>query len=654
MKKKLKAKFLAIGGQILVLLVLAAMLITNTGAADDAGSSVCGGGDGSLCGSPNPPSQNYNTSTTTTPGTPVTMSFTALLDGIRWEGPLTFIVDSTTYNKVDQDVSARYLYTATVTYVSGGPPGAAFIHMGFGTGDNSELLPGLSSTITIGEDDNVIVFSFEHGNMAVNASLDGKPWEGSVNYSIEGPYVASGNSVPRSYNSIQTGSYTVNYLSGGPPQATFTGVTPAGRQDIVGGGHTTFTLNFKSPTNPTITVKATLDGNPWVGVVNYNLNGATSLSGTKVEQEFTGVAPGNYSLGQVSGGPENAVLERISPENLDVTSGSQGVFTLVFVSLGNITVSGTLDNAPWPGQCNYTLQGPVTLTGTGLPLTFSNIPLGMYTLTYESGGPANSELSGITPSTIQYVIRSVQTRYTLEFASKGMIMVTGSMYTSSWNGTCRYKITGDTNNGQITLSGTTVPFTFTDLPMGQYTITYLSGAPPDYEYYGIKPGSSLELTPAALNGKFNITFTMGEYIGTTVPPATGADLSIHLTADTLTPNPAGYLTYTITVTNHGPLTATGVSVLFSIVVPDGYFSDNGETAYNPEIGVWTVGTIASGDSVSLIVTISLGTSFENGDEIVQTVEVLTSDQHDPDSTPGNENPLEDDFDSFSVTVTGGP
>jgi uncharacterized repeat protein (TIGR01451 family) len=82
-----------------------------------------------------------------------------------------------------------------------------------------------------------------------------------------------------------------------------------------------------------------------------------------------------------------------------------------------------------------------------------------------------------------------------------------------------------------------------------------------------------------------------------------ADLGITKTVDNPTPAAGGTVVFTITVTNNGPNTASGVMVFDSL--PDGvtYVSDNGGGAYVPGTGVWTIpGSIANAASVSLQIT----------------------------------------------------
>ncbi len=120
-----------------------------------------------------------------------------------------------------------------------------------------------------------------------------------------------------------------------------------------------------------------------------------------------------------------------------------------------------------------------------------------------------------------------------------------------------------------------------------------------------------------------------------------ADLSISITASSLEYDIFENTIFTITVTNDGPGTATGVSV--TAPFPDGfvYTSDvTSQGAYDIFTEIWNVGTLAPGSSATL--ELNLFSTVE-GQEILVATEVFTSDQNDPDSTPNNGPNEEDDY-----------
>jgi len=104
-------------------------------------------------------------------------------------------------------------------------------------------------------------------------------------------------------------------------------------------------------------------------------------------------------------------------------------------------------------------------------------------------------------------------------------------------------------------------------------------------------------------------------------------------------------TFTITVTNRGPDAATGLTVEDALPAGLSYVSHSGGS-YNDGTDIWTIGGLAAGSVTSLQITATVTTTgvFEN------VAQVETADQHDPDSTPGNDEPDEDDQDNAIVTA----
>lgn len=82
------------------------------------------------------------------------------------------------------------------------------------------------------------------GTIDVNATLDGSPWVGPLEYELSGPGgPITGSSVDNSHTA-DAGDWTCAYVSGGP--GTFVNITPAETQNLVADDTITFTLNFQS------------------------------------------------------------------------------------------------------------------------------------------------------------------------------------------------------------------------------------------------------------------------------------------------------------------------------------------------------------------------------------------------------------------------
>ena len=129
------------------------------------------------------------------------------------------------------------------------------------------------------------------------------------------------------------------------------------------------------------------------------------------------------------------------------------------------------------------------------------------------------------------------------------------------------------------------------------------------------------------------------------------DLSLVKTASDPTPDVGDTVTFTITLSNAGPDDATGVTIVDS--VPAGYSAVSNVSGSGSAVGstiTWSGLALASGGSVVSTFDAVVDVPSGGADEYVNVVEVSASDQHDSDSTPGNDDgdQSEDDEDAASV------
>ncbi len=134
-------------------------------------------------------------------------------------------------------------------------------------------------------------------------------------------------------------------------------------------------------------------------------------------------------------------------------------------------------------------------------------------------------------------------------------------------------------------------------------------------------------------------------------PTPEADLSLTKNVDRAGIEVNSNATFTIEVKNDGPEPTTNVTV--KDVLPGGLdivSATPTRGTYAQANGIWTIGNMAVGDTVSiaLLITATSPGSFTN------TAEVASSDVHDPDSRPNNNVASEDDQDSVAITVTNPP
>lgn len=167
---------------------------------------------------------------------------------------------------------------------------------------------------------------------------------------------------------------------------------------------------------------------------------------------------------------------------------------------------------------------------------------------------------------------------------------------------------------------------------------------PTGDYFNVtEVFSSSNLDPNSIPNNNNIFENDQDSAGTT--PIPSADLTLDKSVDNEFPDVGSNVTFSVTLTNEGPSDATGVVV--SDVLPSGYtyISDDSGGTYSSVSGLWNVGSVAGGNNVILNVTAQVNATGN----YVNSAEVTTSIQLDPDSTPGNNILSEDDQDEQSTT-----
>jgi uncharacterized repeat protein (TIGR01451 family) len=107
-----------------------------------------------------------------------------------------------------------------------------------------------------------------------------------------------------------------------------------------------------------------------------------------------------------------------------------------------------------------------------------------------------------------------------------------------------------------------------------------------------------------------------------------ADLAVTKAVDNAQPNVGDQVTFTVTVTNNGPDAATGIVI--NEALPAGLTLVSASTSqgiYSSTIGVWTVGTIASGASA----TLELVARVSGPQALTNTAAVAAAAQFDPNA-----------------------
>jgi hypothetical protein len=167
----------------------------------------------------------------------------ATLDGSSWVGPVDFTVTGQAAGTaVPESYADVPIGDYSLNYVAGGPPEAVL----------SGITPSGSQNLTSG---GAVTFTLDfrtkevaRSNVVVLATVrqadEYISWLGPVNFILTGPDTLTGVSVPHVNQGMPLGDYRLEYVSGGPPGATFLGITPSTAQTLSAGDTLTFTMEF--------------------------------------------------------------------------------------------------------------------------------------------------------------------------------------------------------------------------------------------------------------------------------------------------------------------------------------------------------------------------------------------------------------------------
>ena len=124
------------------------------------------------------------------------------------------------------------------------------------------------------------------------------------------------------------------------------------------------------------------------------------------------------------------------------------------------------------------------------------------------------------------------------------------------------------------------------------------------------------------------------------------DLELDIEADATLVNVGDQVTYTITLTNQGPSAATGVTVAGPLPAGLTFVGSDPEVGtYDPATGIWTVGSLGVGETV----TLQLIANVDQAGAITTIAQVAQAAEPDIDSVPGNDDATEDDQDEVAIT-----
>lgn len=408
------------------------------------------------------------------------------------------------------------------------------------------------------------------------------------------------------------------------------------------------------------------DGTESVGTV------AGTASGTAGNDVISGVVLGvgqlglGYNFGERPAGLSGATY--IDLDNDGVRDpGEPGIAGVT------ITIAGT--TADGRNVCTILPSCTVT-TGADGSYSIPNLPAGTYTLTQTQpanyadgidapgtiGGGAVGTAGGAGTSTISNIVvppGGTGTNYNFGELSAGLA---GRVCVDVDNDGCDVGEAGiagvSVTITGVAADGTPVSRTTTTQADGSYAFTQLPT--PNAQGYTVTETQPAGYASTATNttaGSAGGSVANDAISAIPLPGGTSAtgynfgelraDLSLTKTVTPTRLNIGQNVTFTITLTNGGPTLATGVAVRDQLPAGFLFVSANATVGtYSSATGLWTLGTVANAQVATLTI---IATAQPTG-PYTNTAEVSASGVPDPDSTPGNNIPAEDDQASASVVA----
>ena len=325
---------------------------------------------------------------------------------------------------------------------------------------------------------------------------------------------------------------------------------------------------------------------------------------------------------------------------------------------GNPVITNVTSTDPSLASCPILNDGSIVIDVTGSDVEYS-IDNG---INYQNSNTFNGLMAGSYNIVVRNTITSCETVYGSTVVLNAPSCIAELLVTKEQTGgpatitavgeTLDYTITL-VNNGTLSLSNINIVDILPNGsngtlngPTGDNGVTGVMEAGETWVYtisYTVVLNDFVSGTTLINTVTVNADELLDPVSDTAITPIQAADLSLTMAVDNSTPNVGEPVVFTISVQNNGPGDATGIQV--EDLLPSGYtFVSENSGNYNDATGIWSLGNLNSGGTATLEITATVNPTG-NYENIAQ---IETSDFVDPDSTPGNNNPAEDD--QASVTT----
>jgi uncharacterized repeat protein (TIGR01451 family) len=168
-----------------------------------------------------------------------------------------------------------------------------------------------------------------------------------------------------------------------------------------------------------------------------------------------------------------------------------------------------------------------------------------------------------------------------------------------------------------------------DPATGLWTVgTVVVGSPQTLAIVATVTTASPQTNTATITGADQFDPNPGNNTASTTVTPQQADLALAKTVSNAAPNVGDTITYTVTLSNNGPNTATGVQVTDLLPTGVTFVSAAPSQAYDPATGLWTVGTVDVGSPQTLVIQATVTSPGQS----TNTATITSSDQFDPVTT----------------------
>jgi LPXTG-site transpeptidase (sortase) family protein len=620
---------------------------------------------------PDPNAANNSASSTITPTAVADIAITKTVSSAtpNFGANVTFTITATNNGPNGATgLQVTDILPVGLTYVSSIPSGVTTYNPGTGVWNIGGLANGSNATLSITATVNTIAVTTNTATKTAENESD--PTAGDDSASATITPVAADIAITKTVDNATPNQganviFTITAHNNGPSNATGVVVTdllPGGLTYVssVASAGTTYTSGsgvwnigaLANGANATVSITATVTGTTLV------TNTATKTAETQPDQ-----VPGNNSASATVTGQAADIAIAKTVNNATPNLGSNVVFTVTATNNGPSAATGVQVTDVLPPGLTFVLATPSGATtynpGTGVwnigALANGASATLAITATDNSTAAATNTATKTAEDQTDPVPgnNSASATVTGQAADIG-ITKTVNNATPNQGANVIFTITA-TNNGPSNATGVQV----TDLlPAG---LTYVSSVPSVGTYTSGTGLWDIGALANAANATLSITATAtgtspvinaatktaedqpdpvaGNNSASVTVTGQAADIAVAKIVDNATPNLGTNVTFTVTVTNNGPSSATGVVVTDLLPAGLTYVSSTPSTGtYTPGTGVWNVGGLANGSNATLTLVATVTTTTTTTNTATKTGEVQ------PDPVAGNN--------SASVNVTG--